>query len=198
MDELSHTGDPQSNGDAEQTVWTVESKTISVLTTLERNIGNNIPLHHPIVGWAAQYTADCMNRYVIGADGQTVIQRLRGGNPRQPVAGFGETVLFPMLKRERAAWGQEVEHAGRWAKGVWVGRSWNSNESLVLHAHGISRPRTVKRLVDSKKWRTDLVEKVTTMPWGEDHAGEEDGHAQEERPARAEEVPLEENAEDLP
>ena len=114
------------------------------------------------------------------------------------MAGFGETVLFPMLKRERAAWGQEVDHAGRWAKGVWVGRSWNSNESLVLHAHGISRPRTVKRLVDSKKWRTDLVEKVTTMPWGEDHAGEEDGHAQEERPARAEEVPLEEKNEDLP
>ena len=161
---MSHTGDPQSNGDAEQIVWTVKSKTISVLTTLERNIGKKIPLHHPIVGWAAQYTADCMNRYVTGADGLTVIQRLRGGNPRQPVAGFGETVLFPMLNRERAAWGQEVEHAGRWAKGVWVGRSWNSNENIVLHANGVSRPRTIKRLVENSKWRTDLVENITTMP----------------------------------
>ncbi len=106
VDELSHTGDPQSNGDAEQTVWTVKSKTISVLTTLERNIGKKIPLHHPIVGWAAQYTADCINRYIVGSDGLTVIQRLRGGNPRQPVASFGETVLFPMLKREREAWGE--------------------------------------------------------------------------------------------
>ncbi len=91
-------------------------------------------------------------------------------NPRQPVAHFGETVLFPMLKREREAWGPEVEHAGRWAKAVWVGRSWNSPESIVIHANDISRPRTIKRLVDEKKWRCDLVQKVATTPWGEDVA----------------------------
>jgi hypothetical protein len=152
VDELAHTNDPQLNGDAEQTVWTIKSKTTSIVSTLERNIGRRIPLSHPIVGWAAQHAADCLNRYIVGADGLTVIQRLRGGNPRQLVAQFGETVIFPMLKRERESWGSEVEHQGRWAKGVWVGRSWNSNESIVLHANGISRPRTVKRLVDAKKW----------------------------------------------
>ena len=105
VDELSHTGDPQSNGDAEQTVRTVKSKTISVIATLERALKKKIPLSHPMVGWAAQFAADCVNRYVTGPDGMTVIQRVRGGNPRQPVAMFGETVLFPMLKREKAAWG---------------------------------------------------------------------------------------------
>ena len=35
VDELAHTGDPQSNGAAEQVVWTVKSKTVSVLTTLK-------------------------------------------------------------------------------------------------------------------------------------------------------------------
>ena len=83
---------------------------------------------------------------------------------------FGETVIFPMLKRERKAWGAEVEHAGRWAKGVWVGRSWNNNENIVLHAKCISRPRTVKRLVEEKKWRNDLIESVKIVPWGEDVA----------------------------
>ena len=34
VSELSHTGDPQSNGDAEQAVRTVKSKTISVIATL--------------------------------------------------------------------------------------------------------------------------------------------------------------------
>ncbi len=192
VEEMAHTGDPQSNGAAEQTVWIVKSKTMSVLATLERNLGKKIPLSHPIAGWAAQYAADCVNRYVMGSDGTTCIQRLRGGGARQPVACFGETVLFPMLSRERKSWGNEVEHCGRWARGVWVGRSWNSNESIVLHAHGVSRPRTVKRLVNEKKWRSDLVEKVTTLPWGEDVAKEEEGdHAEKNPVPKGESVPLE-------
>ena len=78
-----------------------------------------------------------------------------------------------MLKRERESWGPEVEHMGRWAKGIWVGRSWNSNESIVLHERGIGRPRTIKRLVDAKTWRPDLIEKLTVAPWGEEVAPEE-------------------------
>ena len=62
VDEVSHTNDPQSNAAVEQAVWTVKSKTTSVVATFERMIGRKIPLHHPIVGWAAQFTADCLNR----------------------------------------------------------------------------------------------------------------------------------------
>ncbi len=85
--------------------------------------------------------------------------------------------MFPMLKREKAKWGPEVENAGWWAKGIWVGRSWNSNENIVLHANGISRPRTIKRLVNEKKWRADLVEAVKVALWGEESASEEDKDA---------------------
>ena len=105
VEEHSHTGDPQSNGEVEQAVRTIKSKTISVLASLERSIKQQIPLAHPIVGWAAQFAADCVNRYVIREDGQTAYQRLRGGNARQFVAIFGECVLFPMLKREQEPFG---------------------------------------------------------------------------------------------
>ncbi len=77
-----------------------------------------------------------------------------------------------MLKRERAAWGEEVEVCGKWAKGVWLGRSWNSNESIVATAHGISRSRAVRILPGQASWRSDLVEKVTVQPWGEQLAQE--------------------------
>ena len=127
VEEHSHTGDPQLNGDVEQAVRTIKSNTISILTSIERSIKQIIPLSHPIVGWAAQFAADCMNRCVIRENGQTTYQRLRGGNARQLVAIFGECVLFPMLKREQESFGDEVEHAGRWAKGIWLGCSWNSN-----------------------------------------------------------------------
>ncbi len=162
------------------------------MATIERNIKQNIPLHHPIVGWAAQYAADCVNRYVLREDGLSAFQKLcGGGNARQPVASFGECVLFPMLKREQETWGEEVEHAGRWAKAVWLGRSWHSNENLVVHAHGISRPRTVKRLPTQSKWRADLIGKVATAPWGEDLAQEEDDEQPEEEKTDMPEVALE-------
>ena len=54
-----------------------------------------------------------------------------------------------------------------------MGRSWNSNENIVFHAQGISRPRTVKRLVDARKWRSDFVENVKVALWGEEIAREE-------------------------
>ena len=47
VDELSHTNDPQSNGAVEQAVWTVKSKTTSVVTTLERMIGRKVPHTSP-------------------------------------------------------------------------------------------------------------------------------------------------------
>ena len=43
VDKVSHTNDPQSNGAAEQAVWTVKSKTTSVVATLERMIGRKVP-----------------------------------------------------------------------------------------------------------------------------------------------------------
>jgi hypothetical protein len=180
VEEFSHTGDPQSNGEVEQAVRTVKSKTVSILASLEISIKRKIPMSHPIVAWAAQFAADCMNRYVLREDGQTAYQRLRGGNARQLVATFGECVLFPMLKREQESWGEEVEHAGRWAKGIWLGRSWNSNEHIIVHANGISRPRTIRRLPDERKWRGDLIEKATTAPWGEDLARDEDDEVDDE------------------
>ena len=184
VEELSHTGDPQSNGDVEQAVCTIKAKTISILATLERDIKQKVPLAHPVVGWAAQYAADCVNRYMLREDGLSAFQKLRGGNARQPVAKFGECVLFPMLKREQEKWGAEVEHAGRWAKGIWLGRSWNSNENLVVTANGISRPRTIRRLPTERKWRADLVQKITTAPWGEDLAEGDDEEKidEEEKP----------------
>ena len=81
MDEHSATNDPQSNGWAEQTVGAVKSKAMSIIAGLEQKMKKRIPLNHPIAGWAVEHAADCMNRYLISSDGQTVIKRLRGTNP---------------------------------------------------------------------------------------------------------------------
>ena len=43
-----------------------------------------------------------------------------------------------------------------------------------------------------------MIEAITTTPWGEDVAKEEDDHEGEEKKPRADEVPLEPHAEGLP
>ncbi len=81
VDELAHTGDPQSNGAAEQAVWTVKSKTVSVLTTLESKIGQKGPVASP----------DCR----LGS-------AVRGGL-RQPVCiGLRWTQRYPATQRRRS------------------------------------------------------------------------------------------------
>ena len=50
VEEFSHTGDPQSNGDVEQAVRTIKAKTVSILASLERSINNKIPLPTPLWG----------------------------------------------------------------------------------------------------------------------------------------------------
>ena len=95
-------------------------------------------------------------------------------------------------------WGEEVEHAGRWAKGIWLGRSWNSNEHIIVHANGISRPRTIRRLPDERKWRGDLIEKATTAPWGEDLARDEDDEVDDEDKPDCAETPLGSDPDILP
>ena len=62
----------------------------------------------------------------------------------------------------------------------------------MLHANGISRPRTVERLVNEKKWRSDFIEGVKVVPWGEEITREEDADQNEKDPSlEMEGVPLE-------
>ena len=68
----------------------------------------------------------------------------------------------------------------------------------MVHANGISRPRTVRRLPTENKWRADLIEKATTAPWGEDQAKEEDDHESNEPRPAAESIPLEPGEDILP
>ena len=137
--EYSHTDNPQSNGMAERTVGAIKGKSRSIMAGLEARFNKKIPATHPVIGWAVEHVADCMNRYIIGSDGRTAMARAKGQNHRQPVAEFGETVMFKMLDREKKAWNrQDSDICGRWAKGVWLGRRWDSYENIVMTKFGVS------------------------------------------------------------
>ncbi len=103
-----------------------------IIIGLEKRLHCRIPSKHPIVGWAAEYGADCLNMYHVGKDGKTAIYRIKGKYPKQPVAEFGEKVQVKMLERERKLRGKYGALGKRWTEGIWVGRKWDANESVKL------------------------------------------------------------------
>ncbi len=55
---------------------------------LERRIKGNAPDVHPIVGWAVEHAADCLNRYKKGEDQMTAVRRLNRGRPEATHRGI--------------------------------------------------------------------------------------------------------------
>lgn len=109
-----------------------------------------------------------MNRYLIGTDGRTAFDRVKGRDHDQPVAEFGKVVHFKMLEREHKTWNRhDSDICGRWARGVWLGRRWDANENIIMTKFGLSYPRSIKRLVVEARCRPDLIEAITIHPWGE-------------------------------
>ena len=104
---------------------TIKDQVRTLKAHLEYNLKIKFDPEDAILQWLAKWAGTMLNRYLVGRDGRTAYKRMRTRRCTALVAQFGEAVVFKMLKQERASWGDEVEHHGRWAKGIWIGRSWN-------------------------------------------------------------------------
>ena len=91
--------------------------------------------NHLAVLWLVPHSAATLNRYVVGTDGKTARQRLRGRGFRTPVAEFGECVWY---LRPKSAGKDKLNT--RWGEGVWLGVKEESGETLILSLIHISEP----------------------------------------------------------
>ena len=161
-------GKHQSNSRIELAVKHIRNQVKTIRDALETRIQAKVPDDHPMMHWILRWATQTYNRYRRGADGRTAYERICGKRLTQGIAEFGEVVQFKMLERERRAWLGDAGLCGRWTKGVWVGRCWEANENVVLTKHGISNPRSIRRLVTEARWKPELLESLTTQPWGDE------------------------------
>ena len=81
---------------------------------MQRRLGAEIPVGHPIMAWLVSHTCLLINALVRGEDGLTTWSRARGIASGQRPIGIGESVLYKLhLKgpHHDARWNMSARHA---------------------------------------------------------------------------------------
>ena len=92
--------------------------------------------------------------------GFTGYRNRTGRNYVNDMLPFGETVMAKKPDDQRK------KLSIHWIKGLWVGRSNESDEHIVLSKEGADTYRTVKRFSqESDRWDRSVLDEVKGLPW---------------------------------
>ena len=126
MMEKSPVVESKSNGVAENAVQQVQGQVRTIKHALEARIQAKLPEGSCIIPWLVMHAGRCISRYRVGKDGKTAYRRIKGKEFTQPIAEFGETVLY--LKPGTKGINKLL---CRWEKGVWLGVIDESGETFI-------------------------------------------------------------------
>ena len=97
--------------------------------------------------------------HVSGDDARTGYHRLRGQPAKDRLPCFGETVYFYVPKKQRGMMDPI------WRAGVFLSRSWNSDQNIVgLSSGHVTRARALVRLVPEKRWPRERLQRIVDTP----------------------------------
>ena len=159
--EESPVGESQSNGEVESAIKQVQGHIRTLRLNLQARYQEVLPDKHKIITWLVPHAAQCLNRYLVGVDGKTARQRLKGKVFKTPVVEFGECVWY--LKPKSV--GKDKLNS-RWSTGVWLGIREESGEVYIGTPDGVIKVRTIRRKAgDSLRWDKALLHSVRGLPW---------------------------------
>ena len=102
----------------------------------DRTGGGKISLAHPIVPWIAKHAAAQITRYQVRATGKTSYNSIKGYDCRDPMAEFGECILFRPPKTQHEKRHKKVL-AERAIDGVWLGTDIKTSANIVATSDGV-------------------------------------------------------------
>ena len=54
---------------------------------------------------------------------------------------------------------------GRFAEGIWVGKTTRADDHLIVVGGDALRSRTLKRVPDGQRWNSKLALEISALPW---------------------------------
>ena len=151
-------GDSSANGVAERAVQSLEEMVRVHKLALETRIGCRLEVSQSIFSWLVEHAADILNKFVVGADGRTAFQRLKGRKYTGTVLEFCSPVMFRVSGKVQGGLMTE-----RWYEGLWLGKRFDTEEHLVMKDDGfVVRCRAVReRDIPVTK---EMLEKLKSTP----------------------------------
>ena len=161
-------GSSQSSAAVERMNQTVAAmcRTFKVLVEDEYHI--KIVEGHVLNAWLVRLSAWVYSRYQRRESGQTAFQELKGVAYTSDLVPFGEMVAGHSPQKHC----KKME--SDWHLGIWVGRTSNSNEYILLTQKGVLRCKSVRRLELAERYNKKIMEDAKGLQWDQrpprDHA----------------------------
>ena len=159
--EDSPVGESQSNGDAERGIREVKGQMRTMRGAMDSRYEERISPDHPALSWLARHAGSTITRYMVGIDGRTAHERLRGRIFRKEVVEFAECVwyLTPQIRGSTGV-------GSRWSEGIWLGIREESGEARIGTEDGVIKVRSVRRKASGKeRWKKELLDTMKGTPW---------------------------------
>ena len=162
--EESASYDSQSNGSTEIGVRIIRGMFRTIKLCLEDRIDKAIPFDHALTSWMIEHASLVVNAMSKGEDGITPWHRARGRPFRQPLLGFGESVLYKFPpKGPRHAPEGNMGPLG--AEGIFLGLHRSTNSYLVAtNDGGCVHARSVTRRPEQDRWDAQALADVCQLP----------------------------------
>ena len=121
----------------------------------------HVPPKHPLMTWLVEHAAFVRYTGVIGSDGKSAYNRVRGVEHNLRFPFFGERIRFKGRAKEGGIGGD----GPRWSDGVWLGVHRRTNQYIIFDAvNGIRHARTIMRYPNNLKFSIELAQGVDVGP----------------------------------
>ena len=127
---------------------------------LEQRIGVRIEVNWIIFEWLVEYAADVINKFVVGRDGRTAYERVKGRKHHGEFARFCSYVMYRVAGSVQG--GVMTE---RWMPGLWLGKRFHTDEHIVMNfgSGKIYRTRNI-RVLEHDIGKEDVL-RCVGHPW---------------------------------
>ena len=163
--ELAVKGEKQTNHVAEGGVAIVKGLMRTFVAALEGRYGEQIEGNHPIVPWLVEHATNVRNRYQVGDDGKTPMERWRGRKISSPICEFGERIWWMPLKKK-------ASDRPTFRTGVYLGCTPAEGLNVVGTPQGVFVCRSVRTMTEENRWNGEAARMIKGTPWSP--RGEED------------------------
>ena len=164
---------PQSLADGEMVNGLIAGKIRTWMAELELGYGEKVRCDGVLFPWVVRHTAWTIARYHMNKSKTTPHRIIHGHDYTGELIPLGETVVAKFSANKQKA-------ALRWTKGIYAGKTLNSDEHLVLTKSGTETVRTVRRLPAGSQFQKEALAEARGVPWNT-LAGSEQLYPTEER-----------------
>lgn len=151
-------GNSQTVGTVEHGNYQVGCQIRALRSSVEARLGITLVPGMAAIAWLFRHAAWIMNRFGIGRDGCTPFERYRGKGYHGEVCELFEMVYWVVPASK------EHKFDSRTSTGLWLGKTSKGDSHLIFNEEVI-QARTVKRMVEERRWRAQVVKDLDALPW---------------------------------